>query len=113
MTSVLPDNSSTPDAPAGPRGAPWDSDAEQAVLGAMLLDQDASLRAAELLEDWMFYAERHRRIFRAMLQLAEQRIVIDQLTLRDELVRRGELDSTGGLPYVSELVDTVPTAAKC
>lgn len=111
MTSVLPDSSSTPDAPAAPRGAPWDNDAEQAVLGAMLLDQDASLRAAELLEDWMFYAERHRRIFRAMLHLAEQRIVIDQLTLRDELVRRGELDSTGGLPYVSELVDAVPTAA--
>ncbi|MFI5235164.1 MAG: replicative DNA helicase [Gemmatimonadales bacterium] len=112
MTSVLPDNSSTPDAAApGPRGAPWDNDAEQAVLGAMLLDQDAALRAAELLEDWMFYAERHRRIFRAMLHLTEQRIVIDQLTLRDELVRRGELDSTGGLPYVAELVDAVPTAA--
>jgi replicative DNA helicase len=113
MTSVLPDNSSTPDAAGGPagRGAPWDNDAEQAVLGAMLLDQDAALRAAELLEDWMFYAERHRRIYRAMLHLTEQRTVIDQLTLRDELVRRGELDSTGGLPYVAELADAVPTAA--
>jgi replicative DNA helicase len=93
------------------RSAPWSNDAEQAVLGAMLLDQDASLSAAQLLTDDMFYREAHRRLFRAMLALTERRTVIDHITLRDELLRRGELDSIGGYDYVAELADTVPTAA--
>ena len=93
------------------RSAPWNNDAEQAVLGAMLLDQDASLSAAQLLADDMFYREAHRRLFRAMVSLTERRVVIDHITLRDELIRRGELDSIGGYDYVAELADSVPTAA--
>jgi len=93
------------------RSAPWSNDAEQAVLGAMLLDQDASLSAAQLLTDDMFYREAHRRLFRAMVALTERRTVIDHITLRDELIRRGELDSIGGYDYVAELADSVPTAA--
>jgi replicative DNA helicase len=77
----------------------------------MLLDQDAALRAAELVDDSMFYREAHRRLFRAMLALTEQRVVIDHITLRDELLRRDELDMAGGLEYLAELVDAVPTAA--
>jgi replicative DNA helicase len=110
MTSVSHDNYSTAETYAG-RAAPWSQEAEQAVLGAMLLDQDAALRAAELVDDSMFYREAHRRLFRAMLALTEQRTVIDHITLRDELVRRGELEGAGGLEYLAELVDTVPTAA--
>jgi replicative DNA helicase len=110
MTSVSPDNYSTAD-PYVSRAAPWNPEAEQAVLGAMLLDQDAALRAAELVDDSMFYREAHRRLFRAMLALTEQRVVIDHITLRDELLRRGELDAAGGLEYLAELVDAVPTAA--
>ena len=112
MTSVSPDNSSTATAdPYVGRTAPWSNEAEQAVLGAMLLDQDAALRAAELVDDGMFYREPHRRLFRAMIALTEQRVVIDHVTLRDELMRRGELDTAGGLGYIGELVDSVPTAA--
>jgi replicative DNA helicase len=59
----------------------------------------------------MFYREAHRRLFRAMLALTEQRVVIDHITLRDELLRRGELETAGGLEYLAELVDAVPTAA--
>jgi len=110
MTSVSSGNYSTADPYVG-RSAPWSQEAEQAVLGAMLLDQDAALRAAELVDDSMFYREPHRRLFRAMLALTEQRTVIDHITLRDELLRRGELESAGGLEYLAELVDTVPTAA--
>jgi replicative DNA helicase len=110
MTSVSHDNYSTAEIYSG-RSAPWSQEAEQAVLGAMLLDQDAALRAAELVEDWMFYREAHRRLFRAMLALTEQRTVIDHITLRDELLRRGELEMAGGLEYLAELVDAVPTAA--
>ena len=110
MTSVSPDSFSIADSYIG-RAAPWSNEAEQAVLGAMLLDQDASLRAAELIDDSMFYREPHRRLFRAMLALTEQRTVIDHITLRDELLRRGELETAGGLEYLAELVDSVPTAA--
>src|SRR5690348_17187407 len=75
---------------------PWSEDAEQAVLSAMLIDQDAVLRAIEHVNDSMFYAERHRRIFRAMISIAEKGGVVDPLTLSDELQRRGELDGSGG-----------------
>jgi replicative DNA helicase len=110
MTSVSQDNYSSADPYVG-RSAPWSQEAEQAVLGAMLLDQDAALRAAELVDDTMFYREPNRRLFRAMLALTEHRVVIDHITLRDELLRRGELEIAGGLEYLAELVDAVPTAA--
>lgn len=110
MTSVSPDSYSNSEAYVG-RSAPWSNEAEQAVLGAMLLDQDAALRATETLADNMFYREPHRRLFRAMVALTERRVVIDHVTLRDELMRRGELDAAGGLEYLAELVDAVPTAA--
>ena len=110
MTSVSPASSSTADPYVG-RTAPWNNEAEQAVLGAMLLDQDAALRAAELIDDSMFYREPHRRLFRAMLALTEQRTVIDHVTLRDELLRRNELDAVGGSGYLAELLESVPTAA--
>jgi hypothetical protein len=86
-------------------------EAEQAVLGAMLLDQDAALRAVELVDDTMFYREEHRRLFRAMRALVERRSVIDPVTLNDELERRSELGQVGGPEYVAELVDAAPTAA--
>ncbi len=108
MTSASPDNSSNAD-PL--RGAPWSQEAEQAVLGAMILDQDAALRAAEQIDHSMFYKEPHRRLFRAMVALTEQRVVIDHITLRDELVRRNELDLAGGMEYIAEMVESVSTAA--
>ncbi len=109
MTSVSPDSFSTVEQSL--RSAPWSPDAEQAVLGAMLIDQDAALRAAELLDHSMFYKEGHRRLFRALVALTEQRVVIDHITLRDELLRRNELDSIGGAEYLAELVDSVATPA--
>jgi len=93
------------------RRPPYSEDAEQAVLSAMLMDQDAVLRATEHVDDTMFYAERHRRIFRGMISIAERGGVVDPLTLADELARRGELDSSGGKDYIGFLMDVVPTAA--
>jgi replicative DNA helicase len=110
MTSVSPDSSSIAETYTG-RAVPWSQEAEQAVLGAMLLDQDAALLATELVQDDMFYREGHRRLFRAMVGLVERRTVIDPVTLRDELGRRGELDAIGGTEYLGDLVDAVPTAA--
>ncbi|MGH7627827.1 MAG: replicative DNA helicase [Gemmatimonadales bacterium] len=110
MTSVSRDSYSTAEAPAG-RSAPWSPEAEQAVLGAMLLEQDAALRAVELVDDTVFYREEHRRLFRALRALTDRRVVIDHVTLRDELDRRGELGVVGGAEYLAELVDAAPTAA--
>ncbi|MDH4347217.1 MAG: replicative DNA helicase [Gemmatimonadota bacterium] len=110
MTSVSHDSSSTPDT-ASIRGAPWSNEAEQAVLGAMLLDNDAALRGLELLDDPLFYRESHRRVFRAMRRLVERRVNIDHVTLRDELERRGELDGIGGEVYLAELIDAAVTTA--
>jgi replicative DNA helicase len=93
------------------RRAPYSEEAEQAVLSAMLMDADAVMRAAETLDDSMFYAERHRRVFRAMVALTETGSVVDPLTLADELARRGELEAAGGKDYIGFLVDVVPTAA--
>ena len=110
MTSVSPDSSSIAETYTG-RAVPWSQEAEQAVLGAMLLDQDAALLATELVQDEMFYREGNRRLFRAMVALVERRTVIDPVTLREELGRRGELDAVGGADYLADLVDAVPTAA--
>jgi replicative DNA helicase len=75
------------------------------------MDQDAALKAAELLDDSMFYREAHRLIFRSMVALTERREVIDPVTLQEELLKRGDLERMGGLEYIGALIDTVPTAA--
>src|SRR5688572_15602330 len=93
------------------RRPPWSEDAEQAVLGAMIMDRDAILRAAEFSDDTLFYREGHRRIFRAIVALNERGTVVDVLTLADELALRGELDAAGGKEYLSHLLDVVPTSA--
>jgi replicative DNA helicase len=108
--SISPTHAPTRD-PYRDRRPPYSEDAEQAVLSAMLIDQDAVLRAVEYVDDTMFYAERHRRIFRAMVGIAERGGVVDPLTLSDELGRRGDLDGSGGKDYIGFLVDAVPTAA--
>jgi replicative DNA helicase len=111
MTSASPTVSSTADLDYAGRRAPWSNEAEQAVLGAMLLDQDAALKAAEILDDSMFYKEAHRLLFRAMVGLTERGDVVDPVTLREELAKRGDLDRAGGMEYVAALLDVVPTAA--
>src|SRR3954469_13882852 len=82
------------------RRPPYSEDAEQAVLSAMLMDQDAVMRAAEHVDDSMFYAERQRRIFRGMIAIAERGGVVDPLTLADEMTRRGDLEPSGGKDYL-------------
>ena len=86
-------------------------EAETAVLGGMLIDREAVTRAIEHLSDGMFYREGNRRLYRAMLRLFERGDVIDVITVAEELKKTGELDSAGGLDYLGQLVDAVPTAA--
>ncbi len=111
MTSVSPASSLTADTAVTARQAPWSPEAEQAVLGAMLLDSDAGLTAIEMLRERDFYRDAHRRIFRAMTKLLERGDVVDPVMLRNELERAGDLEASGGTDYIADLLDIIPTAA--
>lgn len=87
------------------------SDAEVSVLGALLLDRDAVTSVAEFLEASHFYDERHRDIYSAMVELYEERVPIDVLTVSERLKRKKQLKRVGGASYLAELVNRVPTSA--
>ncbi|MDA0329977.1 MAG: replicative DNA helicase [Gemmatimonadetes bacterium] len=93
------------------RTPPFSMEAETAVLGGMLIDREAVTRAVEHIGDGMFYREGNRRLYRAMIRLFERGDVIDVITVAEELKNTGELESAGGLDYLGQLVDAVPTAA--
>src|SRR5215831_12039737 len=82
-------------------------DAERSVLGAILLDNSA-VSQTWILAPLHFSLDSHRRIFRRMRDLAESSRPIDLVTLVEELARHNELESVGGLEYVSALLDGVP-----
>ncbi len=90
---------------------PQNLDAERAVLGASLMENDALFRAVDVIGPEDFYRDAHRKIFASILQLNERNEPIDLITLTDHLRREGELEAVGGAAYLSSLVDAVPTAA--
>jgi replicative DNA helicase len=107
-----PQRRNTPPRTIFERIPPQNIEAEQAVLGAMLLgDRGAVERAAEMLGREDFYREAHGNIFEAMISLAEKDEPVDAVTLKDELVRRGVYDLIGGPSYLMALGDAVPTTA--
>lgn len=90
---------------------PHSTDAEESVLGALLIDRDAIIAVAEFLLPADFYDERHRLIFEACLSLYEDRIPIDVLTVADRLKKLKVLKKIGGAAYLADLANKVPTAA--
>lgn len=86
-------------------------DVEKAVLGAMLIDGRAVGRAVELLSEDAFYHRPHGRIYTAMISLYERNEAVDQLTVGEELKRRGQLDEAGGVVFLAELAGGVASAA--
>lgn len=90
---------------------PHNLEAEQSVLGAILLENHAIDRAIEMITPDDFYKESHRRIYTAMLDLVESAEPIDIITLPEVLKRRDELEKIGGLSYLTLLLNTVPNAA--
>ena len=93
------------------RVPPQNIEAEQSVLGAMLLDKEAIARATEILTADDFYREAHRVVFSAMLELYNKNEAVDMVTLTDILRRDGKLEDVGGIAYVTALANAVPTAA--
>ena len=86
-------------------------EAEAAVLGAMLLEQDAISIVLEILDDTAFYREAHRKIYNAIIALYDRNEPNDLITISEELEKRQELASVGGSFYVAGLVDSISTAA--
>lgn len=97
--------------PAAARVPPHNLEAEVAVLGGVLLDNQSVDRVLEILSVEDFYREAHRKIFRAVIDLNARSEPVDLLTLTEALKVRGELAEVGGAAYVSELADRALTAA--
>jgi replicative DNA helicase len=90
---------------------PNNLEAEMAVLGSILVDREMMAPVGEILSPADFYAHVHETIFAALVQLYERGEPLDKITLGEELRTRNLLERVGGLPYLTSLMDTVPTAA--
>jgi len=93
------------------RVPPQNIEAEQSILGALLIDKDAIVSVAEFLKPEHFYLDTHAQIFKAMLALYERRQPIDLVTLTDELKKQDLYEAIGGTAYLTQLANLVPTAA--
>jgi replicative DNA helicase len=89
---------------------PHSIDAEKATLGSILLNRDAIIAIAPWLQADYFYLQRHVQIYEAMLACYNARIPPDTRTVAEELRRRNQLEAVGGVLYLAELVDSVPTS---
>ena len=89
---------------------PHNLDAEQSLLGSLLIDRDAIIRVAAFVKPEDFYAPANGTVYRAVLDLYNRREPTDVVTLTDELGRRDQLEAVGGAAYLSALVSAVPTA---
>lgn len=93
------------------RVPPQNIEAEQAVLGAMLIDKEAIAKATEVLSADDFYREAHRVIFSAMLELYNKNEAVDMVTVTEILKRGNKLEDIGGIAYITSLANVVLTAA--
>ena len=90
---------------------PHDTEAEKSVLGALLIDAGTINQVFEFLREGHFYNKENQYIYSAMLTLFEKQEPIDLVTLRNALKKSGNLKKVGGEEYLSDLINTVPTAA--
>ncbi len=97
--------------PSGERLPPQAVEAEQSVLGAMLLSKEAIGKAVELLDESCFYRVEHQQIFQAIITLYDQNKPVDLITLTHELRKRRKLKEAGGRVYLINLLESTPTAA--
>ncbi len=90
---------------------PQNLEAEQSVIGGILLDNQALNSVLEILDADAFYSEAHRKIFAAIVELYDKNEPSDLITLSNILKSKNQLDQTGGVSYLSSLADNVPSAA--
>ena len=89
---------------------PQNIEAEQSVLGSILLEPDALSRVLEIMVGEDFYRESHRKVFSTMVNLYQKGIPVDLITLTESLQTHGHLDEVGGAGYLTSLVDAIPSA---
>ncbi|MQY51213.1 replicative DNA helicase [Rhodocyclus tenuis] len=114
--SFKPFNSASKEAAVDPsiahlRVPPHSLEAEQSVLGGLLLDNSAWDRIADLLSEGDFYRDEHRRIWRQISSLFERGKPVDAVTVAEALDRAGQGEQTGGLAYLGELAANTPSAS--
>ncbi len=90
---------------------PHDVEAEEAVIGSLLIDSDSFLRISSSIRHGDFYREKNGLCFKSCVELFRRNEAIDQVTLARELSRNNELDSVGGMAYLSHLISITPTSA--
>lgn len=90
---------------------PQGLEAEMAVLGSMLIDEDAIAQAVETLSPEYFYKDAHRHIYNCILNLFNHNKAVDLITICDELKKQGQLDAVDGPSYLASLVNSVPSSA--
>ena len=90
---------------------PQNLDAEMAVLGSMLMDEEAIATAVEFLDRNFFYKDTHQKIFQSISDLYAANKAVDLITLTDALKKEGSLDAIGGVSYLTSLANSVPTSA--
>lgn len=100
----------TPPTPGPERLPPHNIDAEEAVLGSILIDREAIARVSAFLKPEDFYRERNAIVYRAMLAMHDRHEPIDFLALVDELQRSDQYDRVGGMAFLSSLLTVVPTS---
>ncbi len=93
------------------RGLPCDTNAEAAILSAMLIDSDVVSKAIEKTKEEFFYRNAHKIIFRTMAELFNESIEIDILTIINRLERNNLLEKIGGIPYLNDIADFVVSSA--
>jgi len=93
------------------RVPPYNLEAEQALLGSMMIDREAVYIAMELVQAEHFYKEAHQVIFTAILSLESRGEPVDMITLTEELRQQNSLEKVGGVSYIAALANAVPTAA--
>ena len=97
--------------PYSERQPPWSEDAEQAVLGGLMLSPEAWDKVADRLNEEDFYRKDHRIIFRAITELSNKSMPCDAVTLGEWFESQGLSDLVGGTAYVLQLANTTPSAA--
>ncbi|MGG0656085.1 replicative DNA helicase [Rummeliibacillus pycnus] len=93
------------------RVPPHNQEAEQSIIGAIFLEPQALITASEILIPEDFYRSAHQMIFQTMLRLSDQGKAIDIITVTEELSSHNELEDVGGISYITEIANAVPTAA--
>lgn len=107
----MPNNKNNLPSESGGRLPPQNIEAEQSVLGALMLDKEAIIKVADILKPDDFYRNVHSNIYYIMLELYEKNEPIDLLSLTNRLEEKKQLKEIGGSGYLTDLVNAVPTAA--